>query len=170
MQQELQLGHRLSAVVGKRHLRSLLRIGALALVLAGAGRKEAAAQAGKNGPGVVAATGTILNEYTALAANAAMGATTITVAGSALNTNGRFALPLAAGDLLLLVQPQGAAIGAANDGSYGTVTALNNAGRYQLVEVAAVPSATTIVLGCRLFSAYATTGHAQVVQIGRAHV
>ena len=143
------------------------RPGALALLVLLGSFRPAAAQPGKDGARTVATAGAVLNEYTALTANAAQGATTLTVANSALNANGRFGAALAAGDLLLLVQPQGAAIGAANDGSYGTVTALNNAGRYQLVEVAAVPSATTIVLGCRLFSAYATTGHAQVVRVPR---
>ena len=142
-------------------------MGALALLLAGTGRQQAAAQAGKNGAGTIATTGAILNEYTALTANAAMGATTITVAASTLNANGRFAAPLATGDLLLLVQPQGAAISTADDATYGTVTALNNAGRYQLVEVASVPSGTTINLSCKLYSAYTTAGHAQVVRVPR---
>ena len=166
MQQELQLGHRLSAA-GSRHLRPLLRFGALALLLASTGRQQAAAQTGKSGAGTIATTGTILNEYTALTANAAVGATTITVASSTLNANSRFGTPLAAGDLLLLVQPQGATISTADDATYGTVTALNNAGRYQLVEVASVPTATTINLSCKLFSAYSAAGHAQVVRVPR---
>ena len=127
----------------------------------------AAAQPGKTGALTVTSTGAILNEYAALAADAAQGATTITVGNSALNANSRFAAPLAPGDLLLLVQPQGAGIVATNAASYGTVVALNNAGRYQLVEVAAVPSATAITLGCRLFSAFTTAGHTQVVRVPR---
>ena len=130
-------------------------------------RLPAAAQAGKNGPLTVATSGAILNEYTTLTANAATNATTITVASSSLNANARFAGPLAAGDLLLLVQPQGATIDATDAAAYGTVTALNNAGRYQLVEVAAVPSATTITLSCRLFSTFTTAGHTQVVRVPR---
>ncbi len=144
-----------------------LRLGALALLALLASRPQAAAQAGKNGALTVATTGTILNEYTTLTANAALGATTITVANSALNANGRFAANLTTGDLLLLVQPQGATINSADASSYGTVTSLNNAGRYQLVEVASVSSATSIVLNCRLFSAYTTAGHTQVVRVPR---
>lgn len=166
MQQELQLGHRLAAV-GKQQWSHLLRMGTLALLLAGTGRQQAAAQAGKAGAVTVATNGAIVNEYTALTANAAMGATTITVAASALNANSRFSAPLAAGDLLLLVQPQGATISTADDDTYGTVTALGNAGRYQLVEVASVPSSTTIALSCKLYSAYTTAGHAQVVRVPR---
>ncbi|MBU6122933.1 T9SS type A sorting domain-containing protein [Hymenobacter siberiensis] len=167
MQRELQLGRKLLAVVGKQRFNHLLRTGALALLLAGTGRQQAAAQAGKSGVGTIATTNAIVNEYTALTANATTGATTITVASSLLNANNRFAAPLAAGDLLLLVQPQGAAISTADDATYGTVTALNNAGRYQLVEVAAVPTATTIALSCKLFSSYTTAGHAQVVRVPR---
>ncbi|WP_226163339.1 T9SS type A sorting domain-containing protein [Hymenobacter terricola] len=115
----------------------------------------------------MSATGTILNEYTPLTATAAVNATTLTVGNSALNANGRFAADLAAGDLLLVVQPQGATISAADDATYGTVAALNNAGRYQLIEVAAVPSGTSIALTCRLFSSFTTGGHAQVVRVPR---
>ena len=129
--------------------------------------QQAAAQAGKNGAVTISTSGTILNEYTALTANAAIGTTSITVASSSLNANGRFAAPLAAGDLLLLMQPQGATINSTDASSYGTVTALNNAGRYQLVEVAAVPSATTITLSCRVLAAFTTAGHTQVVRVPR---
>ncbi|GAB3870017.1 hypothetical protein GCM10028824_18030 [Hymenobacter segetis] len=167
MQKRLPLCQVLSGGTGRRHFGHILRISSLILLLLGAGHQQAAAQAGKSGPVAIATTGTIVNEYTALTANAAMGATTITVAASALNANSRFAAPLAAGDLLLLVQPQGAAISTADDATYGTVTALNNAGRYQLVEVASVPSGTTIALSCKLYSAYTTAGHAQVVRVPR---
>ena len=129
--------------------------------------RHAAAQAGKNGALIVNTAATILNEYTTLTANAALGATTIAVASSSLNANGRFAGPLATGDLLLLVQPQGATINSADNSSYGTVTNGNSAGRYQLVEVAAVPSATSITLSCRLSGPFATVGHTQVVRVPR---
>jgi len=131
------------------------------------GQHQAAAQAGKNGAVTVATSGTILNEYTTLTANAAVGATSITVGNSALNANNRFPAALATGDLLLIVQPQGATINTADTDDYGSVTALNNAGRYQLVQVASVPNATTINLSCRLFSAFTTAGHTQVVRVPR---
>ena len=134
--------------------------------LLGSGQ-QAAAQPGKDGPLTVTTAGTILNEYTALTASAAVNATTLTVANSALNANGRFGADLAAGDLLLLVQPQGATISTADAASYGTVQARNNAGRYQLVEVAAVPTATSITLNCRLFSTFTADGHTQVVRVPR---
>lgn len=154
--------------VGKRCCELAIRYGLPGTLLLGLAQSPAAAQAGKNGAFTVTASGTIVNEYTALTADAAMGATTITVANSALKSAvSPFGAALAAGDLLLLVQPQGATISTADDATYGTVTALNNAGRYQLVEVAAVPTATNIELSCKLFSAYSAGGHAQVVRVPR---
>ena len=149
-----------------RKAKAFLTGAAAALVLLGY-HPHAAAQAGKNSARTVTAAGTILNEYTALTANVVVGATTITVASSTLNANGRFPTNLAAGDLILVVQPQGAEINAADMAAYGTVTALNNAGRYQLVEVAAVPSATTITLNCEMFSSFTTAGRTQVVRVPR---
>ena len=130
--------------------------------------RDAVAQAGKNGAVTVNTTGTILNEYTRLTANAAVGATSITVVNNSLNLNNRFGASLAAGDLLLIIQPQGATINTADANTYGTVTALNNAGRYQLVEVASgVTPGTIIPLSCRLLSTFTTAGHTQVVRVPR---
>lgn len=47
-------------------------------------------QKGKNGALTVTAANTRINEFTALTANANVGNTTITVAVSSLNANGRF--------------------------------------------------------------------------------
>ena len=167
MQQIIPFFSRSSIRSQERGSQILLRLSALILLLLGISSQRVFAQAGKNGAVTIAATSTILNEYTTLTANAALNATTITVANSALNANGRFAAPLATGDLLLLVQPQGAIINSTDAASYGTVTAFNNAGRYQLVEVASVPSGTSIVLSCRLFSPFTTAGHTQVVRVPR---
>ena len=145
----------------------IVRISALALLALLGNWQPVAAQAGKDGPRTVATPATVLNEYTTLTADAAAGATTITVASSSLNANGRFSAGLATGDLLLLMQPQGAAIGTADNASYGTVSALNGAGRYQLVEVAAAPVGASISLNCRLLSTFTTAGHAQVVRVPR---
>ena len=166
MQQIIPFFSRSSIRSQERGSQILLHLSVLVLLLLGISSQRTFAQVGKDGAITVAVTGTILNEYTTLTANAALNATTITVANSALNTNGRFAAPLAFGDLLLLVQPQGAVINSTDAASYGTVTAFNNAGRYQLVEVASV-SGTSIVLNCRLFSPFTTAGHTQVVRVPR---
>ena len=68
------------------------------------------AQRGIDGNKTVNAAGTIVNEYTTLTLDAAAGATTITVGASGLNANSRFGAGnnLAAGDLIMIIQMQGA--------------------------------------------------------------
>jgi uncharacterized repeat protein (TIGR01451 family) len=126
------------------------------------------AQRGKTGAGTVTAAGTIVNTYTSLSADAAAGASTITVANSAL-TGGAFGTTaLAAGDFVMLIQMQGATINTtATANTYGDVTLYNNAGRYELLEVKAVPNATSITFQCALANSYTATGHVQVVRIPR---
>jgi len=77
----------------------------------------------------------VLNRYSALAEDADEEDTVITVddiddlaATSALE----------AGDLLLIIQMQGAEINESNSGSYGSITDLNGAGHYEFVTVGAV--------------------------------
>ena len=67
------------------------------------------AQRGIDGNKLVNAAGTIVNEYTNLTADAAAGATSITVTASGLNANVRFGAgnSLAAGDLIMIIQMQG---------------------------------------------------------------
>jgi gliding motility-associated-like protein len=138
------------------------------------------AQRGKNGPVTIAAT-QIVNEYTTLTADIAAGATSITVANSTLNANGRFSTNLATGDLVMIIQMQGATIlgaptskflGNANtatpeDSTFGGVTAYNNCGNYEFAEVLAVPNATTIQFDCGLLNNYTAAGRVQVVRVPR---
>src|ERR1041385_4289584 len=115
-------------------------------------------QRGLHGAKTVNAANTVVNEYTSLTANAFTGNTTITVAASTLNANGRFPANLAAGDLILIIQIQGASmIGGLNgvfatplDTSWGRITLYNNCGWYEFQEVKAVPNGTTIQLDCGL--------------------
>ncbi len=124
-------------------------------------------QRGKNGAMTVSST-VLVNEYTALTANAAAGATSVTVAGSGLNTNARFGGNLAAGDLVMIIQMQGASIKTGViDSTYGTITAYNNCGLYELREVLSVPNGTTINLTCPLTNSYTAAGVAQVVRVPR---
>ncbi len=119
---------------------------------------------GADGVGAVAAPNTILNQYTALSANAAQGASSITVANAgALNPG---ADPLAAGDLLLIIQMQGATIDTsnANSSSWGQVTDLGNAGKFEFVEVASV-AGNVATVACGLKHDYATTGQVQVIRV-----
>lgn len=131
-----------------------------ALVVA-AGLVSPAAQArqiGKDGARTVTAANTVLNTVTTLSAGAASGAGTITVASAA---------GITAGDVLMLYQAQGASIATTNTSGYGAVTALNNAGRYEFVSVAAV-AGNVITLGTVCSATplrFSYNGGAQVVRV-----
>lgn len=121
--------------------RGSVRLTALvAALVAVAGLASPAAQArqiGKDGARTVTGANTVLNTVTTLAAGASSGAGTITVSSAA---------GITAGDVLMLYQAQGATIATTNTSGYGAVTALNNAGRYEFVSVAAV-AGNVITLG-----------------------
>ncbi|MBD2715002.1 T9SS type A sorting domain-containing protein [Microvirga sp. STR05] len=68
---------------------------------------------GKDGPGTLT-TGSVLNTYYPGAASVAAGSSALTVGAAAAGTT-----PISAGDLVLLMQMQGATITTANDASYG---------------------------------------------------
>lgn len=146
-------------------------------------------QRGKNGSYTVTAANTQLNAYTSLTANAVAGANSITVASNTL-TNTFLTSSLAAGDLIMIIQMQGATMDvdvtptaswggtytAPNGhlldwGSYqdlwGQVTNYNNAGKHEVVEVRSVAGGTTINLMCSLTNSYTASGHVQIVRIPR---
>ena len=120
----------------------------------------AAGTPGLDGALTVAGT-QVLNRYAALAANAPRGATSLTLVDATPLA------PLAAGDLLLVVQMQGATIDEdPASPRYGTVQSLGNAGRYELATVASV-AGNVVSLRCArgLAQAYTAGGHAQVVRV-----
>ena len=130
------------------------------------------AQRGKNGSIVIPSSNWIVNEYTRLTANAAPGETLITVANSNLNENGRYQNSLATGDLVMIIQMQGATLqgtlvgnnGVPNDSTWGSIISYNHCGNYEFAEVLAVPHATTISLLCGLQHSYSASGNVQVVR------
>ncbi len=147
------------------------------------------AQRAKNGSYTVTAANTQINAYTALTANAAVNATSITVASNTL-TSGVLGTALTQGDLIMIIQMQGATMDvdvtptASWGGNYtvpnghqgdwgsfqdlwGNVTNYNNAGKYELVEVRSVAGGTTINLMCGLQNSYTVSGHVQVVRVPR---
>ncbi len=135
------------------------------------------AQQGKNGSATITTTVEV-NEYTYLTANEAAGATTITVASSTLNSHSRFSGNLAAGDLIMIIQLQGATlngsinpgnrdIGQPKDSTWGAINNYNNCGNYEFAEVSAVPSGTTITLDCPLQYSYTDTGKVEIVRVPR---
>jgi uncharacterized repeat protein (TIGR01451 family) len=132
------------------------------------GMSDALAQQGKTGAGNITGAGTIVNEYTNLTADVAAGATSITVASNTLNANNRFAAALAPGDLVMLVQMQGATINTtATTSAYGAITSYNNAGKNELLEVRSVSGTGTINFYCGTNNAYTASGRTQVVRIPR---
>ena len=128
---------------------------------------QSLAQLGKDGAKTVTAAGTIVNEYTTLTADALAGTSMLTVTSSSLNANGRFPAALAPGDLVLIIQIQGASMTSPDDSTYGTIISMGNCGRQELAEVAAVPTATSIQLSCALQNSYTWVGRAQVVRVPR---
>lgn len=150
------------------------------------------AQRGKNADLTVSNPGTVLNAYTTLTMNAAQTATSINVASNTL-TNAILTTPLAAGDLLLIIQMQGATMdinttpaavwggtytlsnGAmadlANMNNYrdewGQVTAYNEAGKYEYAQVTSVSGTNIINLECGLRNNYVSAGKVQVIRVPR---
>lgn len=136
------------------------------------------AQRGKDGNTTINTANKIVNEYTTLTFDATTGATTLNVAASSLNANNRFSGNLAAGDLIMIIQMQGAKILGAPDPvypyystpdntSWGEVTNYNNCGNYELCQVAAVTTSTSIEIDCGLTHSYTADGKVQIVRIPR---
>ncbi|MFN3317042.1 MAG: hypothetical protein ACK40K_09540, partial [Raineya sp.] len=119
------------------------------------------AQFGKNGIGLVNAPNTILNQYTTLQTNVSVGANTITVNNIAELNNPN---PLERGDLLLIIQMQGASIRSDNTIEYGEILNYNGAGNYEFVYVSNVVG-NTISFSCPLQQNYTTAGHTQVIRV-----
>ncbi len=152
-------------------------------------------QKAKNGDYTVTAAGTVLNAYTSVSADVAMGATTISVANNML-TNAYFTSNLAPGDLILIIQMQGAVMdivtnpaipapvgwggnftvsnSAWNDmpnmnnyrSDWGAVTNYTSSGKNEFAEVLSV-NAGVINVRCGLKNPYTASGHVQVIRVPR---
>lgn len=149
-----------------------IRLGLLALI---AFCTTLNAQQGVHGPRTINTTTAIVNEYTALTADVAAGATSITVANSGLNTNGRFSTTLQPGELIMIYQVQGVFIrnqfdvSGTTDTVWGKITDYFQCGVYEFAQVRAVPNGTTIQLECGLTNAFNTINgqKAQVIRVPR---
>lgn len=165
----------LNAVTHFRMEKNLLFL----LILIVAGSAPISAQAGKDGALTITAANTVLCRYAQPTADIAAGATSITVtsiadlnrdavtylpAGFVTNAAGFASNALAAGDLIMIYQAQGATINTSNTIGYGAVTALNAAGTYELARVAGV-AGNTVTLSCATKQAYSFAGHVQVIRI-----
>ena len=125
------------------------------------------AQRGKNNDAIITATGSIVNEYARLTADVNAGSTTITSSSITLNDNNRFTSALSAGDLLLIIQMQGAQINASDEPNFGAITQYNNAGNYEWAEVKSVSFPSTIELSCGLQNSYSSWGNTQIIRVPR---
>lgn len=150
-------------------------------------------QRAKDGNYTVTAANTVINTYTTVTANATIGSTSVTVANNAL-TGGVFSGALAQGDLVMIIQMQGASLNINTDPSdgdwganyhytyplffpggnyfeyghlFGEVLNLNNAGNFETREVLSVTGSNTITFTCGLQNAYTAAGHVQIVRIPR---
>ena len=117
-----------------------------------------------DGNRTITTAGTVVNTYAQLTADVAANATSLTVDSTQLTAMG-----LAAGDLIMILQPQGAAIGTADDNTYGTIGTLNGAGRFEFIGVKAVNTGTGVVsldtLCNGLKNAYTVAGKSQIVRV-----
>jgi hypothetical protein len=125
------------------------------------------AQRGKNNDAIITATGSIVNEYARLTADVNAGSTTIVSSSITLNDNNRFTSALSAGDLLLIIQMQGAQINASDEPNFGAITQYNNAGNYEWAEVKSVTFPSTIELNCGLQNSYSSWGNTQIIRVPR---
>ena len=112
----------------------------------------------------VSAAGTVLNSATALAADAAAGAAILQVASTAA-LNNAISGSLAADDLLLIVQLQGATLDTSATG-LGAVNQLGGAGQFELATVRSFTATTITLNNCGgLAHAYAAASHTQIVRV-----
>ena len=149
------------------------------------------AQKGVLGDVTVSVQNEWVNTYTTLTLNANAGATSISVASNTLS-GAYFSTNLVPGDLILIIQMQGAAVdinttptaswGGAytvqnswiagtnpnwDETEYGQVLNYNNAGNYEYVEVSGVTGGTIINLNCALTKSYTASGRVQVIRVPR---
>ena len=129
--------------------------------------QSAFAQLGKNGAKTISGTITNLNEYTTLTADAVAGNTSVSVANCTLNSGGNFSAPLDTGDLIIIIQMQGATLNAATDSTWGAITNYSNCGNYEFAEVLSTPNVSTINLNCGLQNNYSAAGRVQVIRVPR---
>ena len=150
---------------------------------------DCVSQRAKDGDYTASTANNIVNTYTFLTANAAAGNIALTVDDNTM-TGGVFGGNLAPGDLILIIQMQGAnmdysTIPITDAGAvftspigydwnwwegidlWGQVTAYNNSGKFEQIEVLSVSGANTINLQCALKNSYDQTGKVQIVRVPR---
>ena len=147
---------------------------------------QATAQRGKEGDYTLGTTDEILNTYTFMTVDATAGQQFIVVDDEAM-LGGAFGGPVAEGDLLLIIQLQGATVdinewatigwggnytaqesfytngGVLIPSEFGSVTNYGNAGKFEKVEVSGTISPNVIPISCGLQNNYQVGFRVQVV-------
>jgi hypothetical protein len=123
-------------------------------------------QVGFMGAGNIIGSNIDINTSTYLTSDASLGSTFITVNSSSLSGS-VFSGNLASGDLILIIQMQGATINIANNASYGAISNYNSAGLYEFRCVSSVPNSTTINFNVPLANNYSSNGKTQVIRVPR---
>lgn len=128
-------------------------------------------QRGKDGAGNITTANSIVNIYTAVTASVNAGATSVSVGSTA---------GYAVGDLVMIIQMQGASVNAAknfpwidpsmcipNDTSVGYITNYNTCGNYEFAQINSILSATSMSFDCALKKSYSNVGKSQVIRVPR---
>lgn len=139
-------------------------------------------------------TDDFVNTYTEVTSDISVGNTSITVANNQM-TGGAFSGSLAAGDLVMIIQMQGASMDinttpttswggnytvpdyyfggtfpdqfGQNEHFWGQITNLNNSGNFETIEVESVSGLNTINFNCGVTKNYTASGHVQLVRVPR---
>ena len=106
----------------------------------------------------------VVNQYAVLAADASAGATSIQVTDISQLTSPRSGA-LESGDLVFIMQMQGASIDTSNGAAYGAITNLNGSGFHEFAVVRRVEGNTLHLACAGLQHGYATAGRTQVVRV-----
>ncbi len=122
-------------------------------------------QIGKDGSKIINGVATIVNDYTTLTIDASAGATSIQVANN--NLSNGFASPLSTGDLIFIIQVQGAAISSLDDPTYGTIQSYLNCGNNEFAEVVSISGTNQISVSCPLTYSYTSAGKVVIVRVPR---
>lgn len=125
-------------------------------------------------------TPTIVNEFATVISDININDTQLTLSQTTLNDNNRFNNILSPGDLILIIQMQGASVDASAEpwtgngiyglpysAQWGTITNYNDCGNYEYAEIASINSNSTVTLRCAIQHNYTANGKIQVVRVPR---
>jgi gliding motility-associated-like protein len=128
-------------------------------------------QKGKDGAANISVANTTVNSYYVVTADALAGSNSVAVSSNA---------GLAVGDLVMIIQMQGALVNAGKDSifpdfnssiptntTHGAITNYNNSGNYELHQISQLPNNTTVIFDCSLQKNYLHLAKVQLVKIPR---